>query len=295
MSLLFLDWFKFHLKSIGHACVFVCSSLHCTFSLKIRVDLQLFLEPHLVAAEYKRCRQKLLFFSYILQWKKQQNAIDSLKQFKLKYECVVCALGWLFNSLGCIHILTTYWNARSSLVCSRVKESSAQMNIFSPQIIPVAQLHTRNEREGGSEKDQHKCIHTKMLNKKERQWNGEREITENKSPLFLVMHYIVIVVFIPFECKQMPRALLYNIYLFIYPLGCVVFRIILWTSSWMRANSGDIQCLCARVCCACIRFFFIHNIPLTCRSFSFFLFFCLCCCCFLLTRRNSLIQLTHFL
>lgn len=169
------------------------------------------------------------------------------------------------------------------------------MNIFSPQIIPVAQLHTRNEREGGSEKDQHKCIHTKMLNKKERQWNGEREITENKSPLFLVMHYIVIVVFIPFECKQMPRALLYNIYLFIYPLGCVVFRIILWTSSWMRANSGDIQCLCARVCCACIRFFFIHNIPLTCRSFSFFLFFCLCCCCFLLTRRNSLIQLTHFL
>lgn len=75
---------------------------------------------------------------------------------------------------------------------SRVKESYAQMNIFSPQIISFTQSCTHSTAVRSSDRMQNP--NARAMKSFDIYTASTTHSPKNKSPLFLVMHYIVIVV-----------------------------------------------------------------------------------------------------
>lgn len=159
----------------------------------------------------------------------------SLKQFKLKYGCV---------HKRCVRCALLY-------VVLRVKESYAQMNIFSPQIISFTQSCTR------------RSIHT-HTHTSGRERDAKRDPTaENKSPLFLVMHYIVIVLFILFlKCKRESLWCLF-----------VLFYIFCFSSHLSFLRTIIFQWLILAKVFFFVRRFFSLLLPIAIPHFSISIFF----------------------
>lgn len=181
---------------------------------------------------------------------------------KYKKKCIIARsicwnnLNWIMNAcraFDCPYVsefVCVYPNARTSLVSLRVKESYAQMNIFSPQIISFAQFISAYKR------------------RETRRKTGAQNGRKQKATVFSQALYCHCC-FHSIRMQTKNRAVLF---IYIYPLSCcTASRSLKLASEWESIQaifSIVYMWMRARVC---ICFSYIHSIPLACQSFSLFL------------------------
>lgn len=106
---------------------------------------------------------------------------------------------------------------------SRVKESYAQMNIFSPQIISFTQSCTHSTAVRSS--DRMKNPNARAMKSFDIYTPSTTHSPKNKSPLFLVMHYIVIVVSIRMQTSAARLFVYFVFFRNFFFLLCIILSL----------------------------------------------------------------------